>query len=37
MVQYNNLHELWKIYAEDVTINTGSKNFKIKRARFVFD
>lgn len=37
MVQYNNLHELWKIDAENVVIKTGSKTFKSKRARFIFD
>ena len=37
MVQYNNLHELWKIDATDVTIKAGTKIFKCKRGRFLFD
>ena len=37
IVQYNNLYNLWKIDATDVTINTGSKILKFKRARFIFE
>ena len=37
IVQYNNLYNLWKIDATDVTINTGSKILKCKRARFIFE
>jgi hypothetical protein len=37
MVQYNNLHELWKIDAENVKIKVGSKVFNSKRVRFIFE